>query len=29
MGLPFSHERDSGRAVGDFSEVFFAQESRK
>lgn len=29
MGLPFSHERYSGRSVGDFSEVFFGGESRK
>jgi hypothetical protein len=27
MGLPFSHERFSGRAVGDFSEVFFGKGS--
>jgi hypothetical protein len=25
MGLPFSHEHYSGRAVGDFSEVFFCK----
>jgi hypothetical protein len=29
MGLPFSHERYSGRAVGDFSEVFFGKGSHK
>jgi SnoaL-like domain len=29
MGLPFSHERYSGRSVGDFSEVFFAKGSSK
>jgi SnoaL-like domain len=29
MGLPFSHERYSGRAVGDFSEVFFGKASSK
>jgi SnoaL-like domain len=29
MGLPFSDERYSGRAVGDFSEVFFGKRSFK
>jgi len=28
MGLPFSNERYSGRALGDFSEVFFGKRSR-
>jgi hypothetical protein len=29
MGLPFSNERYSGRAVGDYSEVFFGKGSSK
>jgi hypothetical protein len=28
MGLPFRHERYAGRAVGDFSEVFFGKASK-
>ncbi len=29
MGLPFSHERYSGRSMGDFSEIFFGKGSSK
>jgi hypothetical protein len=29
MGLPLSHERYAGRAVGDYSESFFGKGTRK